>query len=200
MDRDENMELVVGNATKMFPNGSLSGLGSGFGRSENQYIWRMQVYDGKLYVGTFDTSSMLECIGQFVNGNLLTRTPAQWKTQWEYLKALMKALQATDPDGNGNPDTLAQTIKFSYKFVFKNITIGNIASAIRLLNYLRKAKQGFDLYVSEDGVNFQTITVDGFGDPYNHGLRVFATTDQGLCLGTANPFYGTQVWIKRKDS
>ena len=91
----------------------------------------------------------------------------------------MKALQETDPDGNGNPDTLAQTIKFSYKFVFKNITIGNIASAIRLLNYLRKAKQGFDLYVSEDGVNFQTITVDGFGDPYNHGLRVFAATDQG---------------------
>ena len=200
MDRDENMELVVGNATRMFPDGSLSGLGSGFGRSENQYIWRMQVYDGKLYVGTFDTSSMLECIGQFVNGNLLTRTPAQWKTQWEYLKTLMKALQETDPDGNGNPDTLAQTIKFSYKFVFKNITIGNIASAIRLLNYMRKAKQGFDLYVSEDGVNFQTITVDGFGDPYNHGLRVFATTDQGLCLGTANPFYGTQVWIKRKDS
>ena len=200
MDRDENMELVVGNATKMFPNGSLSGLKSGFGRSENQYIWRMQVYDGKLYVGTFDTSSMLECIGQFVNGNLLTRTPAQWKTQWDYLKALMKALQMTDPDGNGNPDTLAQTIKFSYKFVFKNITIGNIASAIRLLNYLRKAKQGFDLYVSEDGVNFQTITVDGFGDPYNHGLRAFAVTDQGLCLGTANPFYGTQVWIKRKDS
>ena len=137
MDRDENMELVVGNATRMFPNGSLSGLKSGFGRSENQYIWRMQVYDGKLYVGTFDTSSMLECVGQFVNGNLLTRTPAQWKTQWEYLKALMKALQATDPDGNGNPDTLAQTIKFSYKFVFKNITISNIASAIRLLNYMR---------------------------------------------------------------
>lgn len=200
MDRDENMELVVGNATKMFPSGSLSGLGSGFGRNENQYIWRMQVYDGKLYVGTFDTSSMLECVGQFVNGNLLTRTPAQWKTQWDYLKTLMKALQATDPDGNGNPDTLAQTIKFSYKFVFENITISNIASAIRLLNYMRKAKQGFDLYVSEDGVNFQTITVDGFGDPYNHGLRAFATTDQGLCLGTANPFYGTQVWIKRKDS
>lgn len=200
MDRDENMELVVGNATRMFPNGSLSGLGSGFGRSENQYIWRMQVYDGKLYVGTFDTSSMLECIGQFVNGNLLTRTPAQWKTQWEYLKALMKALQMTDPDGNGNPDTLAQTIKFSYKFVFENITVSNIASEIRLLNYLRKAKQGFDLYVSEDGVNFQTITVDGFGDPYNHGLRAFAVTDQGLCLGTANPFYGTQVWIRRKDS
>ena len=198
MDKNENMELVVGNSTKMFPNGSLSGLKSGFGRNENQYIWRMEVYDGKLYVGTHDASSLLECLGQFVNGNLLKRTPSEWKDQWNYLKALMKALQTVDPNGNGNPDALAQTIKFSYNFVFKNITVRNIASAIKLLNYLRTAKRGFDLYVTEDGVNFETVTIDGFGDPYNHGLRVFATTDQGLCLGTANPFYGTQIWIQRK--
>ena len=198
MDKNENMELVVGNSTKMFPNGSLSGLKSGFGRNENQYIWRMEVYDGKLYVGTHDASSLLECFGQFVNGNLLKRTPSEWKDQWSYLKALMKALQTVDPNGNGNPDALAQTIKFSYNFVFKNITVRNMASAIKLLNYLRTAKRGFDLYVTEDGVNFETVTIDGFGDPYNHGLRVFATTDQGLCLGTANPFYGTQIWIQRK--
>ena len=198
MDKNENMELVVGNSTKMFPNGSLSGLKSGFGRNENQYIWRMEVYDGKLYVGTHDASSLMECFGQFVNGNLLKRTPSEWKDQWSYLKALMKALETVDPNGNGNPDALAQTIKFSYNFVFKNITVRNIASAIKLLNYLRTAKRGFDLYVTEDGVNFETVTIDGFGDPYNHGLRVFATTDQGLCLGTANPFYGTQIWIQRK--
>lgn len=198
MDKNENMELVVGNSTKMFPNGSLSGLKSGFGRNENQYIWRMEVYDGKLYVGTHDASSLLECFGQFVNGNPLKRTPSEWKDQWNYLKALMKALATVDPNGTGNPDTLAQTIKFSYNFVFKNITVRNMASAIKLLNYLRTAKRGFDLYVTEDGVNFETITIDGFGDPYNHGLRVFATTDQGLCLGTANPFFGTQIWIQRK--
>ena len=198
MDKNENMELVVGNSTKMFPNGSLSGLKSGFGRNENQYIWRMEVYDGKLYVGTHDASSLLECFGQFVNGNLLKRTPSEWKDQWSYLKALMKALETVDPNGNGNPDALAQTIKFSYNFIFKNITVRNMASAIKLLNYLRTAKRGFDLYVTEDGVNFETVTIDGFGDPYNHGLRVFATTDQGLCLGTANPFYGTQIWIQRK--
>ena len=74
-----------------------------------------------------------------------------------------------------------------------------MASAIKLLNYLRTAKRGFDLYVTEDGVNFETITIDGFGGPLTTtGLRVFATTDQGLCLGTANPFYGTQIWIQRK--
>ena len=199
MDKNENMELVMGNATSMFPNGSLSGLKSGFGRNENQYIWRMQVYDGKLYVGTFDTSSLLQVLGQFVNGDLLRQTPEAWKSQWEYLKALMKALQEADADGTGNPNTLAQTIKFTNAFVFQNISVCNIASAIRLLNYLRKAQRGFDLYVSEDGVNFETITTNGFGDPYNHGLRVFAVTDQGLCVGTANPFYGTQVWIERKN-
>ena len=199
MDKNENMELVMGNATSMFPNGSLSGLKSGFGRNENQYIWRMQVYDGKLYVGTFDTSSLLQVLGQFVNGDLLRQTPEAWKSQWKYLKALMKALQEADADGTGNPNTLAQTIKFTNAFVFQNISVCNIASAIRLLNYLRKAQRGFDLYVSEDGVNFETITTNGFGDPYNHGLRVFAVTDQGLCVGTANPFYGTQVWIERKN-
>lgn len=199
MDKNENMELVMGNATSMFPNGSLSGLKSGFGRKENQYIWRMQVYDGKLYVGTFDTSSLLQVLGQFVNGDLLRQTPEAWKSQWKYLKALMKALQEADADGTGNPNTLAQTIKFTNAFVFQNISVCNIASAIRLLNYLRKAQRGFDLYVSEDGVNFETITTNGFGDPYNHGLRVFAVTDQGLCVGTANPFYGTQVWIERKN-
>jgi len=199
MDKNENMELVMGNATSMFPNGSLSGLKSGFGRNENQYIWRMQVYDGKLYVGTFDTSSLLQVLGQFVNGDLLRQTPEAWKSQWKYLKALMKALQEADADGTGNPSTLAKAIKLSNKFVFQNISVCNIASAIRLLNYLRKAQRGFDLYVSEDGVNFETITTNGFGDPYNHGLRVFAVTDQGLCVGTANPFYGTQVWIERKN-
>ena len=199
MDKNENMELVMGNATSMFPNGSLSGLKSGFGRNENQYIWRMQVYDGKLYVGTFDTSSLLQVMGQFVNGDLLRQSPEAWKSQWEYLKALMKALQEADADGTGNPSTLAKAIKLSNKFVFQNISVCNIASAIRLLNYLRKAQRGFDLYVSEDGVNFETITTNGFGDPYNHGLRVFVVTDQGLCVGTANPFYGTQVWIERKN-
>ena len=198
MDKNEDMELVVGNSTKMFPNSSLSGLGSGFGHNENQYIWRMEVYDGKLYVGTFDTSSLLQVMGQFVNGDLLKQTPEAWKSQWEYLKALMKALQEVDADGAGNINTLAKTIKYTSSFVFQNVSVRNIASAIKLMNYLRKAKRGFDLYVSEDGVHFQTITANGIGDPYNHGLRVFAATDQGLCLGTANPFYGTQIWIQRK--
>lgn len=79
MDKDENMELVVGDRTDMFPEGGISGLTSGFGRNENQYIWRMQKFDGKLYIGTFDTASLLEPIGQFSNGDIIDMTPEEWE-------------------------------------------------------------------------------------------------------------------------
>lgn len=87
--------------------GGISGMGSGLGQRENQYIWSMTEYAGKLFVGTFDTS---------------------------------------------------------------------------------------------EGAHFETITTNGFEDPYNHGLRVFAETDSGLCIGTTNPFYGTQLWNMREIS
>lgn len=38
-------------------------------------------------------------------------------------------------------------------------------------DYLNRADFGFDLYVTEDGIHFDTITTDGFGDKYNHGCR-----------------------------
>ena len=50
------------------------------------------------------------------------------------------------------------------------------------------------MYTSADGESFTTITTNGFGDPYNHGLRAFATGDDWMAIGTANPFYGTQLW------
>ena len=75
-----------------------------------------------------------------------------------------------------------------------------LQSVLTCMSYLRNAERGFDMYVTEDGVNFTTLTTNGFNDPYNHGLRTFAVTNQGLCLGTANPFYGCQVWIQRKEN
>lgn len=38
MDKNEDIKLVVGDPTEMFPEGGISGLASGFGRNENQYI------------------------------------------------------------------------------------------------------------------------------------------------------------------
>ena len=287
MDKDENIELLVGDATTMFPNGGISGIGSGFGHNENQYIWRMEVYDGKLYIGTFDTSSLLEPIGQFSNGDIIGMTPEQWATQLQYIKELLELLyeknntnpvatyemQATPetatpetamymddmpvevedsfasetaaltdmmeiaPDVLGNDTEVAvlssensvedritslkdfsdyyetmldqyeqlaaeydlgDDLKDAFEKLLNQETWDKIKSVLVCLHYMRTASRGFDMYVTSDGVNFETLTTSGFGDPYNHGLRVFAVTNQGLCMGTANPFYGTQLWIQRK--
>ena len=295
MDKDENMELVVGDRTDMFPEGGISGLTSGFGRNENQYIWRMQKFDGKLYVGTFDTASLLEPIGQFSNGDIIDITPEEWDSQVQRLKDLLNhLLDKNSPDDPIVPvNTLAdddsneavevddekaevvegfgdlsdaledatgdlcdqaatmsedfeddaayvqkidseiayfksfadqyqdmldsyENLKQQYEDAYGTELPGDIQDAFdKLLSeenlkklqsvltcmyYLRDAERGFDMYVTEDGVNFTTLTTNGFNDPYNHGLRTFAVTNQGLCLGTANPFYGCQVWIQRKEN
>ena len=315
MDKDENMQLVVGDRTDMFPEGGISGLASGFGRNENQYIWRMQKFDGKLYIGTFDTASLLEPIGQFSNGDIIDMTPEEWDSQVQRLRDLLDHLldkkspddpivpvntladddsneavevddekaeavevddekaDAVEADGEktevakgfGNlSDALEdaagdlcdqaatmsadveddaayvqkidgeiayfksfadqyqdmldsyESLKQQYEDAYGTELPGDIQDALdKLLSaenlkklksvltcmyYLRDAERGFDMYVTEDGVNFTTLTTNGFNDPYNHGLRTFAVTNQGLCLGTANPFYGCQVWIQRKEN
>ena len=90
--------------------------------------------------------------------------------------------------------SLADDILEALDKLLNEDNLRRLRSVITCMQYLRRAERGFDLYVTEDGVNFRTLTTNGFNDPYNHGLRVFAVTNQGLSLGTANPFYGTQLW------
>ena len=295
MDKNEDMDLVVGDPTAMFPKGGISGLASGFGRNENQYIWRMQKFDGKLYIGTFDTASLLEPIGQFSNGDIIDMTPEEWNSQVQRLRDLLDHLldkkspddpivpanTLADDDSNeavevddekagvvegfgdlsdaledATGDLCDQAATMSRDFeddaayvqkiddeiaYFKSFAdqyqdmldsyeslkqqyedaygtelpsdiqdaldkllseenLKKLQSVLTCMYYLRDAERGFDMYVTEDGVNFTTLTTNGFNDPYNHGLRTFAVTNQGLCLGTANPFYGCQVWIQRKEN
>ena len=312
MDKEENIELVVGDATTMFPNGGTSNIASGFGRNENQYFWRMTVYHNKLYCGTFDTSSLLEPVGQFVNGDMAKWTPAQWYQLFQYIRALLKITNdkfggptpididalSTDeqiqtredirelfdlfdsisfsddeegiteqsdllanlfsnlpadafqdnakgdaamlkalsetfaddeadayrwgdnvddnmgvlpslpsfpsfPDGNIDgdmnvmPDNVAalkNLVKTMKKLVYLTKEL------VRTAQYMAKAERGCDIYVMDANEKFRAITQNGFGDPFNHGLRVYAETDNGLAFGTANPFYGTQWWLIREDN
>ena len=55
------------------------------------------------------------------------------------------------------------------------------------------------MYATGNGVDFTAVTQNGFGDPYNHGLRVFAQSDDWMAIGTANPFYGTQLWKLKEE-
>ncbi len=61
VNADDSWDLVAGQA-RSTPDGQknpLSGLGVGFSWMFNQHMWRMAIYDDRLYVGTFDESSEL---------------------------------------------------------------------------------------------------------------------------------------------
>jgi hypothetical protein len=53
---------------------------------------------------------------------------------------------------------------------------------------------GFHMYVSCDGINFNPVTVNGLGDQFNYGGRLYIPSDHGMFFLTANPFFGGQVW------
>ena len=64
------------------------------------------------------------------------------------------------------------------------------------INHLvRNNEWGFDLFRTSDGETFETITRNGFNDKYNYGCPSFLTTDEGLYIGTCNPFYGGQLYL-----
>ncbi len=243
----------------------------------NQYVWRMQSYDGKMYAGTFDISDLSYPVTQFANGDILHRTPEEWKKQIEYIK---KFLETTETDASGastyaltdgsNADgaaaddiakvqrmeslmqemqgdleskqtdvqadgTAPMALDDAEEYTIENRedfqkmleellarhqqvrpmlpdyvveqldkwltqeNVENFTYFVGVYHYLHSAncrKSAASTWWSPPIVlNFQTVTRNGFGDNNNHGLRVFAVTNSGLAVGTANPYHGAQVWL-----
>lgn len=127
-------------------------------RTENYaltpYVWRMEVWEDRLFATTFDARTMTRYVDD----------------------ANLQALGVSD---ESDRQTLLQ--------------------AVSMLSLVNSNPPGFDLWVTDDGLAWWPITVSGFGDPLNMGGRTLKATDHGLFVGTANPFYGAQVWRVRID-
>lgn len=290
MDADEEIEMIVGDPTSTFPQGGISGMGSGYETHMSQYTWQMTVYDGKLYVSTMDTTTLLAPIAQLTNGDIINMTEEEWNRQVEYIRVLLELLKDTeiksastdkliktavedasdratetmdkkteieltkaqtaqlkqavndgDLDETISDNTLdklteinneltklsslinttktdeflniyskilaalekleaylPESAKPIYDMLMSYATEENLKAISKSLKYMATSKAGFDLYEitqNDDGsVDIATVTNNGFGDRYNHGLRIFANTPDYWVVGTANPFYGTQLW------
>lgn len=333
MDKNENVEMLVGDKNDTFPKGGSTGLGSGYDNHMNQYTWQTTVHEGKMYLSTMNTTTLLEPIAQFTNGDILNMNEKDWNNTVHYLRVFLRLLWGmgpTDPasaiatqsnDQNAkvttqtmpstdNPETLvdwariqagkdasaaqpqttdaksvssakpisltaAQTkelvdgikdgsivpgslaasgssdeasqlfdinneldnlgsqlsdkgsadfannygevtdaffsiadiipdkFKGLYEMLVKLTSKANLKAYAKSLPYLAKSKRGFNLFeitdrsAANEGVTVGTVTDNGFGDPFNHGLRIFCDTDDYMVVGTANPFYGTQLWRVR---
>ena len=258
MDENENIEMVVGQPNEEFVAGPIGNMGPGFDDPMNQYVWRMGEYNGKLFIGTFDASTLLNGFTQLTNGELINMPKDEFIRKLNLVKELIELLISKDVNYTLEFSTIEKQINKEYEIpatanitnfktartpayavitnqftnesiidmyyeiealyeetkesltndiiseieeILSIININNIKCYFAINEYCKNATKGFDLLVSEDGVNFQVITRNGFNDKYNHGLRTFQATEEGLFLGTANPFYGTQLWLlKDKDS
>lgn len=333
MDKNENVEMLVGDKNDTFPKGGSTGLGSGYDNHMNQYTWQTTVHEGKMYLSTMNTTTLLEPIAQFTNGDILNMNEKDWNNTVHYLRVFLRLLwgmgptdpasaiatqsndqnakvttqtmpstdnpealvdwariqagkdasaaqpQATDAksvssakpisltaaqtkelvdgikDGSIVPGSLAASgssdeasqlfdinneldnlgsqlsdkgsadfannygevtdaffsiadiipdkFKGLYEMLVKLTSKANLKAYAKSLPYLAKSKRGFNLFeitdrsAANEGVTVGTVTDNGFGDPFNHGLRIFCDTDDYMVVGTANPFYGTQLWRVR---
>lgn len=264
MDEDENIELIGGKPNDVFK--TVKGnMGEGLGNNNNQYVWRMVEHEGKLWIGTYDTSTLTYVFTQLTDGQLVGMTNEEYNNRLKQLKAFMTSLgilkeeygdifdavfgsaimrnlfdsmQRLIDAGTGDQDPvvpykemvakynefkdkvtnykpLLPSSQVIYKALLETLNEMFFEPMDKLIEDIRKpvfyfgvnyyAKQavrGFDILVSEDGVNFEVVTDDGFGDESNHGVRTLtsATIDNGdeimdaLFAGTANPYFGAQVW------
>ena len=84
--------------------------------------------------------------------------------------------------------------------IIDNIDWKGLEMYMYISNRVKNNEAGFDLYRTADALNFEKITTNGFGDKYNYGCSSFLATDQGLYIGTCNPFFGGQLYLLKDDA
>lgn len=257
MDKDGKIELIAGRPNEIFPEVK-GNLGPGLGDNSNQYVWRMVNHDDKLWLATYDTSTLTSVFTQLTDSQLVDMTPEEYQNRLTQLKKLATSLgileeryekvfdavfgsegmrklfdsiQRLIDAGTGKKDPVPPYLEMLSQYnAFKDkLTNANVPKLLKPLYnemlkaldktifqpmdklieemdgpvfyfgtnyYIKNSTKGFDLLVTEDGVNFEVITNDGFCDPSNHGVRTLTSADDGntLYVGTANPYYGAQVW------
>jgi hypothetical protein len=73
-------------------------------------------------------------------------------------------------------------------------SLATLLDLIGIDNIVR-SRGGFDLWRTKDGVAWEPVTRNGFGNPYNYGARTIVSAQGRLFIGTANPF-GPQVAVE----
>jgi hypothetical protein len=62
----------------------------------------------------------------------------------------------------------------------------------------RSRQGGADLWRTQDGVSWQAVNLDGFGDRDNYGIRNLLSTPWGLMVATGNAVDGFEIWLGPK--
>ncbi len=67
------------------------------------------------------------------------------------------------------------------------------------LELLVQLEAGFDLWKTFDGRHWFQLTRTGLGDPLAVGVRTMMSSEHGLFIGGADPYYGCRTWLGTPD-
>ncbi len=168
-DKDDNWELIVGDP------------------SENLDLSGNRIFQARLgnYGGGFFNPNLLQLLaGDTENYSFLQYV---WR-----MEPYEGKLYTTTFD-------IRVFLRYFTNFVTDPDKLVEIETLLSRIDLYNPDPAGTNIYRSEDGINWTPVITDGFGDPYNYGGRTIKATDKGLFVGTANPFWGAQVW-KAMDS
>jgi hypothetical protein len=148
----------------------------------------MQVYKGRLYVGTDRPGEVIR-INPDDSWDLVVGTPRETPDGWKYPLSGLDAGFSNWLNGH-----IWRMKEHRGRFYIGTWDMSTFFRDVAGAEAVLEPNYGFDLFETDDGCLFAPITVTGFGDRYNWGLRSFADTPHGLFAGTANNWYGLQIW------
>ncbi|MBK5143371.1 hypothetical protein I2494_06505 [Budviciaceae bacterium BWR-B9] len=150
---------------------------SGLGNMANGYCWELRSFGGRLYLGTWDTGTVYKT---FLSDLILHPSAEKYSKLVTFLRGFFKSI-----NNNIVEDDYHMTRWF--KAWFRTF-----------LEYPKSL--GFDFASSKDGKTFEMISIDGFGNKENMGIRrMYTPDDQTLYIGTASASQGCEVWTMKKQ-
>jgi hypothetical protein len=79
--------------------------------------------------------------------------------------------------------------------IVDEVAPGGVSPANQWLLNLFLGQPGFDLWKTNDGIRWEAVSQDGFGEDDNYGIRNMKSTPWGHVIGVANPIDGFEIWI-----
>lgn len=149
----------------------------------------METFQGKLYAGT---DGPLDVIRVYADDSwdLIVGEP-RWTPQ-----GLKLPLSTLGPRFDWPYNILTWRMGVHNDTLFIGaFDVSTFLKDVPVLGELLRPFMGAKVYASSDGVQFVLLGKNFFdGDFFNYGVRSFVSTPHGLFIGTANEWYGTEVW------
>ena len=149
--------------------------------------------------GAFDIRSALESVRQLLPEEEFEQICAEFAQKlltYDYETAAAEIAERIKTAVKNAVIEAVRGIAQAADELYEKIDGEGIRMYLEINNTVMNSEWGFDLLrTSDGGESFEVITRTGFDDKYNYGCPCFLETEEGLYLGTCNPFYGGQLYL-----